>query len=134
MSLRKVILIELTCPAEEGIATAVEYTLGRHNKLRESIRSARWTPVLMTIEVGARGFVAHSVRRCFKKLGMPKRVGSLIKALSRVASRCSHAIYLSRATKVWDRGRELLFEEIGPSRPAQSAPVPPISDHHKASS
>ena len=44
---------------------------------------------LLTIEVGARGYVAYSTERCFRQLGMQKRtVSSLCKSLSRVAARC----------------------------------------------
>ena len=66
---------------------------------------------LLTIEVGARGYVAYSTERCFRQLGMQKRTASaLCKSLSGVVARCSYAIYLSQNNKDWDKKRELLGE------------------------
>ena len=63
--LRKVILIELTCPAEEGILPAQARKEAKYNDdLVPGISGQEWTSVLMTIEVGVRGYVATSVRRC----------------------------------------------------------------------
>ena len=93
---RRVILIELTCPAEEGIQAAKTRTLKRYAPLCSNIPKS-WSSTLMTIEVGARGFVGNSVRSCFRKLGLPNRdVTLLCKSLSQVSARCSYAIYLSR--------------------------------------
>ena len=79
-----------------------------------------WVAGLLTIEVGARGYVAYSAERCFRQLGMQKRtVSSLCKSLSRVVARCSYAIYLSRKNKDWDRKRELLAEADVPRHPVQ---------------
>ena len=55
-----VVLIELTCPAEEGIQNASIRKQNRYIDLQLLIRNNGWTPHLFTIEVGARGFVAHS--------------------------------------------------------------------------
>ena len=101
---RTVILIELTCPAEEGIEPAEIRKRARYKPLCAQIQSSKppWTPILITIEVGARGFVAHSLRRCFKRLGMERReINALCKQLSEVAARCSYAIFLARTSKEW---------------------------------
>ena len=104
-------MIELTCPAEEGIEAARERKLGRYFQLKQDIDGAGWAAGLLTIEVGARGYVAYSTERSFRQLGMPKRtVSSLCKSLSRVVARCSYAIYLSRNNKDWDKKRALLAE------------------------
>ena len=77
-----------------------------------------WVAGLLTLEVGARGYVAYSTERCFRQLGMQKRkVSSLCKSLSRVVAR--YAIYLSRKNKDWDRKRELLAEADVPRHPVQ---------------
>ena len=102
--LRTVILIELTCPAEEGIEAAQLRKEGRYADLVEQVKLVEppWTPNLMTIEVGARGFVAHSVRQCFKRLGMQRReINALCKALSTVVARCSYANYLASSNRLW---------------------------------
>ena len=79
-----------------------------------------WVAGLLTVEVGARGYVAYSTERCFRQLGMQKRkVSSLSKSLSRVVARCLYAIYLSRKNKDWDRNRELLAEADVPCQAVQ---------------
>ena len=47
-------MIELTCPAEEGIETAREYKLGRYKQLKQDIDDAGW--------VGA--WPSHNTGRC----------------------------------------------------------------------
>ena len=64
-ALKKVVMIELTCPAEEGIEAARERKLGRYFQLKQDIANAGWVADLLTIEVGAGGYVAYSVERCF---------------------------------------------------------------------
>ena len=120
VALKKVVMVELTCPAEEGIEAAVERKLGQYTQLKQDIEEVGWVAGLLTLEVGARGYVAYSTERCFRQLGMQKRkVSSLCKSLSRVVARCSYAIYLSRKNKDWDRKRELLAEADVPRHPVQ---------------
>jgi len=107
---KHVILVELTCPAEEGILPAEIRKIGRYTPLAAAIKG--WSVTLMTIEVGARGFVARSVPRCFKRLGLkPSSVSKLCKQLSTVSARCSYAIYLARENLEWNRTRTLLSLE-----------------------
>ena len=111
-----VILIELTCPAEEGIKNASTRKQTRYGVLVQDIRTQRnpWTAILFTVEVGARGFVANSMMRCLRRLGFSNRqVNQLNKAFSEVSARCSYGIYLSRATKSWVRTRDLLVVPLG---------------------
>ena len=109
-SLKKVILIELTCPAEEGITAANLRKKGRYASLVSQISSrTSWTPSLYAIEVGARGFVAHSTYRFLRDIGLPSRdCISLKKTLSRVSAKCSYEIYLHHQNQWWDP-RDLLI-------------------------
>lgn len=59
-SRRKVILLELTCPTEEGIQAASLRKVARYTNLIHHIKESQWEPHLMTFEVDARGFVAKS--------------------------------------------------------------------------
>ena len=69
----------------------------------------------MTIEVGSRGFVAHSVSKCRKQIGFaPSTISKTCKALSAISARCSYAIYLSYKSNTWDRNRALLELNIPP--------------------
>ena len=61
LQLNEVLLVELICPAEEGIKAAQVRKEGRYLPLLDNItRSTSWKPKLMTVEVGVRGFVASN--------------------------------------------------------------------------
>ena len=93
---RRVILLELTCPAEEGMQAAQTRKETRYVALMDEIRNAQWSPELFTIEVGARGLVGGSTFRTFVKLGfLASEANSLCKSLSVVVARCSYAVYLA---------------------------------------
>jgi hypothetical protein len=108
--LQEVILVELTCPAEEGIQAAQMRKEGRYMTLLDNIsRSTSWKPKLLTVEVGVRGFVANNTRLAFNKLGLQRKdVSELCRKLSSTSARCSYTIYLAADSKVWDRSRPLL--------------------------
>lgn len=109
ISRKRVVLLELTCPAEEGFANATTRKLIRYDELMELIRRAGWEPFHYPFEVGARGFVARSTFRCISAVGLkPTTKRQLIKALGTICARCSYTIYLSRDNRAWDRTRELL--------------------------
>ena len=97
VSSNTVIMIELTCPSEEGFEAASVRKHNRYEDLVQNIRLQEWNPVLMTVEVGARGYEATSMLRCLHRLGFSHReVRQLRKAFAQVAARYSYGIYLSR--------------------------------------
>ena len=108
--LRKVLLIELTCPSEENIEVAQLRKQTRYLQLMDQITSnTNWSPSLYTIEVGARGFIAHSLERTFLRLGISRRILSKVcKRVSIIAARCSFAIYMSANSIIWDKNRSLI--------------------------
>ena len=117
-------MIELTCPSEEGFEAASVRKHRRYEDLVQNIRLQEWNPILMTVEVGVRGYVATSMLRCLHRLGFSNReVHQLRKAFSQVAVRCSYGIYLSRKNVHWDRQREPLVIPTLPS-PVRAV-VPP---------
>jgi len=111
-STKHVVLGELTCPAEENITAASTRKEGRYANLVASIRDQKdnpWKVSLFTLEVGARGFVANSVRVCLRQLGASNSEASRVcKALSKIVSRYSYAIYLARSHKKWFKKALLL--------------------------
>ena len=124
VSSKTVIMIELTCPSEEGFEAASVRKHRRYEDLVQNIRLQEWNPILMTVEVGVRGYVATSMLRCLRRLGFSNReVHQLRKAFSQVAVRCSYGIYLSRKNVHWDRQREPLVIPTLPS-PVRAV-VPP---------
>ena len=98
-------MIELTCPAEEGIAEAHARKLDRYEQLRAYISgNTCWSAEVIAIEVGARGFVASSVRHCALKLGFKTtRIKRLFKDLGEVVSRCSYHIHLAHDKLGWQK-------------------------------
>ena len=128
-SIRKVILIELTCPAEEGFEAASLRKDARYHDLVESINKvddSMWSAILLTIEVGARGCVAFSTSTAFRKLGFTRQLAkSLCKSVSVVVARCSYALLLSTKNRNWDKNRMLI--SIKPSQaPATGDDQPPV--------
>ena len=61
---KRVILIELTCPAEEGMAAAQVRKQARYLSLMNNIAiNSSWKPLLLKLEVGVRGFIATSTQQ-----------------------------------------------------------------------
>jgi len=107
---KRVILIELTCPAEEGIEAAKIRKQGKYQMLLENIQnSSPWKPLLFTVEIGVRGFISISTQQVFLKLGFQRQdISSLLKRLSATVAKCSHTILLAANSKAWDDNRALL--------------------------
>lgn len=109
---RKVLLVELTCPAEEGIEAAEIRKVSRYFGLKNACKDRGWSTEILTIEAGARGHVAKSIPRLLKRLGRSsKDINSDCKNISNIVSKCTHTIYLSREVYEWDKNRSLLSLE-----------------------
>jgi len=112
IKLKKVILIELTCCAEEGISSAQLRKETRYLSLKSQIVERNWKTSLLTIEVGVRGFVGSSFVKCLAHLGFSRAVSTtLCKTVSLVAAKCSYTIYLASNSANWDSNRILLGPE-----------------------
>ena len=110
---RKVILIELTCPAEEGISAAQDRKQTRYLSLVSQIQERKWTVKFLTIEVGARGFVGNSLFKCLLLLSFSRSTTTkLCKTVLLVSAKCSYAIYLSSSSRNWDTSRVLLGLDV----------------------
>jgi len=102
-SLRKVVLLELTCPAEEGIEAASLRKSAKYEALRAAILEAGWHVSVKPFEVGARGFVARSTAHLLRSIGFSSReVSTLCRSLATVVARCSFALYLASSTQAWN--------------------------------
>ena len=70
-SSRRVLLLELTCPAEEGIEAAETRKQQRYQSLLSGINSSKcWLADLYTLEIGARGLVGCRTFKVFRLLGL----------------------------------------------------------------
>jgi hypothetical protein len=116
-SLHKVIIVELTCPAEEGIQAASIRKKAKYLDLITAINkddANPWTASLHTIEMGARGFVSFSLPRFLRGIGFPSRKSStLCKCVSRATATCSHAILIASSDKLWHNKGYVLVSPPG---------------------
>ena len=107
-SLRIVILIELTVPHEDKIAAANLRKTVRYSELLASCENNDWHATHFPVEVGSRGWVAHSLISCLQKLGFSASWRNKVRReCSRVALRCSYLLYLRRSIKPWNNINEL---------------------------
>ena len=91
--LRKVILIELTCPCEENMESWHSTKINKYLALKATIESNGWSVEIFTVEVGARGYCSKSVLYCLKKLGFNNTlIRNNIKNLSKSSTKCSFCI------------------------------------------
>ncbi|KAI8497667.1 hypothetical protein Bbelb_243190 [Branchiostoma belcheri] len=100
-------LIELTVPFEQNTQTAVDRKLARYEHLKEEINSqSRYRAMMVTIEVGSRGWVNSDNVRKLKSLCPVRRKDSEVRELKRKlghSALCtSYAIYCARNTPVWE--------------------------------
>ena len=111
---RVVVLIELTCCAEEGVREAQLRKQTKYIPLVNEINATKlWKASLHTLEICARGLVATSSHKIFVTLGFTSsQARSLCKTLSRVVARRSYAIYTAHSNLSWSHGSsDLIVEE-----------------------
>jgi hypothetical protein len=120
---RVVVLIELTCPAEEGMVNAQLRKENKYSGLLDEINATEvWKPVLFTLEVGARGLVGLSSHKTFVRLGFTSsQAKALCKRLSAVVVRCSYAIYQAHNNLFWSHNHDLIVID-GASRSITQGP------------
>ena len=100
--LRKVILIELTCPCEENMESWHSTKINKYLALKVTIGSNGWSVELFSVEVGARGYCSKYVLCCLKKLGFNNTLmRNNIKNFSGSSLECSFCICLARNNKEW---------------------------------
>ena len=96
-SLRKVVIIELTCPMEENLELWYNLKTIKYSDLVALCQKAGWTVSFFAVEVGARGYASVSLRRCLAKLGFfGTKLRSVIDEAATAASRASFWIWMKR--------------------------------------
>jgi hypothetical protein len=95
---RLCVIIELTAPLEENIEA---WRLKKKAKYQDEIGpnlQTEWKLMVITLEVGAKGWVPPSFRNDISKLlGLPKKeLSVLTDDCSKVARKCSYVIWLNR--------------------------------------
>ncbi len=95
--LRRVLNVELTCPAEEGIEAAQARKEARYFSLNCANKDRGWDSMVSTLEVGARGFVARTVPRLLKRLGQPHK--QIKEDMTNLSNIVAPTRYISRGSR-----------------------------------
>ena len=127
---RVVIIIELTCPAEENMKKAQLKKEGKYADLVNEINETKvWKASLRTLEVGARGLLGISSRKLFIDLGFTStQARKLCKKLSLVVARCSYAIYQAHNNLAWSHNNDLIVVDGLPLSRRRDAEVEPTNE------
>ena len=103
-SLRRVILIELTCPCEENMSSWHSTKMSKYSGLVEIIRNNKWYVDFFAVEVGARGYPATSLKYCLQQLGFSNNIlKHTNQTLGRISMECSFYIWMHRNSKDWTK-------------------------------
>lgn len=104
---KKIILVELTVPWEEGCEEAAERKRAKYQQLVQDSRDKGWTTWLMTVEVGCRGFPAQSVWNLLTKVGLRGHLRkTAVRRLGEASERASCWLWHKREDKSWKPGGE----------------------------
>ena len=102
-SKKTVLLIELTVPWEENREEAHELKKNRYETLRADCVEKGWICHVISIEVGCRGFLGHSVISFLSKIGISGR--SLKVATNRLQTAAQYA-----SSWIWSKARSFQHE------------------------
>ena len=102
-TIKRIIILELTCPCEENMSKWHSEKFQKYLALIEQIKYGGWVVDFFAVEVGARGYCSTSLLTAVHKLGFsPKLQHSLIKESSKTSLTCSFCIWLTRDGVSWD--------------------------------
>ena len=111
-SLKTVILVELTCPAEEGILAARERKLEKYHETLVPLikeQNGGWSVELRTIEVGVRGLASQSMTRCIRQLGI-QQTQKIVKKVSTAVAACSCYIQKAARSTTWSEPTKVVIK------------------------
>ena len=89
-------------PHEDNIKVAHEQKDNRYQALIEECKEAGWKTIHFPVEVGCRGFIASSMIKLMRMVGLgPKKEKALMKALQETVEKACHWIWLKREDTSW---------------------------------
>ena len=104
---KKIILVELTVPWEEGCEEAHERKSQKYQDLIMECREKGWQAWLFPVEVGCRGFPAQSAWSVLTKLGISgKERKSAVRRIGEAAERASCWLWFKREEGGWRPGAD----------------------------
>ena len=99
---KRIIFIELTVPWEEALEEAYERKKLRYTDLVEECKVNGWKAVCYPVEVGARGFVARSMGKLLKELGIcGKERRTITRNLVKTTETSSNWLWLKSGEGEW---------------------------------
>ena len=102
---KKIILIDLTVPWEEGCEQAFERKSTKYQDLLHDCRAKGWQAWLFPVEVGCRGFPAQSVWRMLTAIGITGRERkTAARRMGEAAERASCWLWNRREELSWKPG------------------------------
>jgi len=108
VSLKSVVLIELTVPLETNKDVAHERKLRRYEKLVAQCRERGWQCELFAVEVGARGFVSGTALSLLRRVGFRgRRCQKALRELAGAAEAGSFWIWQKHMQEALARSPEL---------------------------
>ena len=75
---KTVIGLDLPCPCEENMESWHATKFGKSDPLCSAIKINGWFVHFFAVEVGARGYCASSIRSCLMRLGLTRKLVSLL--------------------------------------------------------
>ena len=115
--LKRVILIELTCPCEENLEALCNAKVNKYMPLKSVIENNSLSVNLFAVEVGVRGYCSRSVLCCFKSLGLRNcTINVTIKQIIKCSMENSFCIRLARNNKAWST-KEIVLSLKTPENP-----------------
>ena len=99
---KEVHLVELMVPPEDNISSAHERKDNRCEALVGECEEAGWKATHFPVEVGRRGFIATSITKWMRVVGLgPKKRNIMTKALQVTVKKTSHWIWVKREATSW---------------------------------
>ena len=112
----KVIIIELTVPAETNLENANHRKCTKYSDLVDQCQANKWEVHFFLIDIGSRGFAYGSIYKCIREMGFDNKVlKKTVCEMSKTALRCSYTIYLSRRKfefQKWQMTETLQYDNI----------------------
>jgi hypothetical protein len=118
-----IIWAELTVPQERRTAISAVIKKKRYRDLEVQLLLRKWTPYAHTIEVGSIGFLAHSFRSFFLRIGTRNpQLNSVLHRAAKAARRSSFYVWNARHSENWIPPTLYARREIKSPAPQVSPP------------
>ena len=99
---KRMVIVELTVPYESRIPDSHEFKIAKYEELCKEVRRAGFRVDFFAVEVGTRGFLANSVLRFGRWLGLSAaKRKAWMRKLSREAEKASFWIWCRRGVASW---------------------------------